>query len=72
VTPAAFEERVTGIDDHADVTRAAAVGALEAALDAWADASEGSWTDEELARARELAAEKYASDEWTRRRPGRR
>jgi lipoate-protein ligase A len=72
VTPAAFEERVTGIDDHADVTRAAAVDALEAALCAWADASEGAWSDDDLERAREVAAAKYASDEWTRRRPGER
>jgi len=67
-----FRERVTGVDDHADVTRRETVAALEAALEAWADASEGTWTDDELARARERAAEKYASDEWTKRRPGRR
>jgi len=72
VNAAAFRERVTGIDDHADVTRAEAVDALEAALGAWADATEGSWTETELDRARSRAAEKYASDEWTRRRPGER
>jgi lipoate-protein ligase A len=72
VTPAGFRERVTGISDHADVSRADAVGALEAALGDWADATAGSWTDDELERARDLASEKYASDGWTRRRPGRR
>ena len=70
VDAATFRERVTGIDDHADVTREEAVDALEAALEAWAAANEGSWTDDELARARERAKEKYASDEWTQRRPG--
>ncbi|WP_435067654.1 lipoate--protein ligase family protein [Haloplanus sp. C73] len=70
VNPETFRERVTGIDDHADVTRSEAVESLESALREWADADEGSWTDDELARARERASEKYASDEWTRRRPG--
>jgi lipoate-protein ligase A len=69
---AAFRERVTGIEDHADGSRAEAVAALESALREWADAAEGSWTDDELERARERAAEKYASDEWTRRTPGER
>jgi len=67
-----FRERVTGIDDHADIDRSAAVDALEGALGDWADAETGAWTDDELARARERAAEKYASDEWTKRRPGER
>ena len=64
-----FRERVTAVDEHADVDREGAVAALETALGAWADADEGSWTDAELERARERAAEKYATDEWTRRRP---
>ena len=65
-----FRERVTGIEEHADVTRADAVATLEAALRDWADAAEGSWTTDELTRARERATEKYGSDEWTNRRPG--
>jgi len=69
---ATFRERVTGIDDHADIGRGAAVAALESALQDWAAATAGSWTDDELARARERAAEKYAADEWTRRAPRRR
>jgi lipoate-protein ligase A len=68
-TPAEFRDRVTGIEDHAEVSRAEAVAHLESALADWADAEEGSWTDEELALARERAAEKYDTDEWTRRRP---
>ncbi|GAB6862828.1 biotin/lipoate A/B protein ligase family protein [Haloplanus litoreus] len=70
VDAATFRERVTGIEDHADVTRTAAVSTVEEALAEWADAAEGSWTEDELARARERANEKYGSDAWTRRRPG--
>jgi lipoate-protein ligase A len=68
VSPARFRERVTGIDEHADCSRAEVVSTLEAALADWADAHEGSWTDDELERARERAAEKYADDDWVRRR----
>jgi lipoate-protein ligase A len=72
VTPAAFRERVTGIADHADIGRETAVERLEAALGDWADAEAGTWTADELARARDRAAEKYATDEWTRRDPSNR
>jgi lipoate-protein ligase A len=72
VTPAAFRERVTGIADHADIGRETAVERLEAALGDWADAEVGTWTDNELARARDRAAEKYETDEWTRRDPSNR
>ncbi len=68
VSAAEFESRVTGIDEHADVSRAEAVDAVESALSEWVDADEGSWTDDELERARTRAREKYASDEWVRRR----
>jgi lipoate-protein ligase A len=69
VTPAAFEERVTGVAEHTDASRAAVVSAFESALAAWCDATEGSWTDAELDRARERVAERYGADEWVRRRP---
>ncbi|SFR36088.1 lipoate--protein ligase family protein [Halogeometricum limi] len=69
VAPERFEERVGGIAEFADVTREEAVSAVESALATWADAAEGSWTDEELDRARERADEKYAADEWVRRDP---
>jgi lipoate-protein ligase A len=72
VDEATFRERVTGIDEHADVTRERTVRTLERALRAWADADVGEWTADELARARERAATKYASEEWVRRRPERR
>jgi len=71
VTTDAFGERVTGIDEHADVSRDEVVTTLEDALAEWSDAAEGSWSDAELDRARERAAEKYDAEEWTRRQPNR-
>lgn len=68
VSVAEFRERVTAIDRHTAATRNAAVRAIERSLRQWADAYEGSWSEEELARARELAAEKYGDDEWVRER----
>ena len=68
VGPGAFRERVTGIDEHADLSREAAVETLENTLGAWADAGEGSWTDAEHERAREIAREKFDSGAWNRDR----
>lgn len=68
VGPETVEERVTSIADYTDADRETAVHALENALADWADAAEGSWTDEELTRARERASEKFASDAWNRER----
>jgi lipoate-protein ligase A len=68
VTPAEFAERVGSIEEYAGCSREAAVSALEGALGDWADAALGAWTDDELARARELAGEKYESAAWTRER----
>ncbi|WP_435127099.1 lipoate--protein ligase family protein [Halobaculum sp. D14] len=70
VDEAAFADRVAGIADLVDASRSDAVAAFEAALAAWSDADEGSWTDDELARAERLADEKYRSDDWVRRTPG--
>jgi len=82
VTPAAFRDRVVGIDELAAVDRADAVAALEAALAAWVVGDgegddeatdldrDGSWTEAELARAEELVETKYRADEWVRTRPG--
>jgi lipoate-protein ligase A len=72
VSKARFAERVGGITDYADATRAEAVAAFEEALSTWADAEAGGWTDAELARAEEIADEKYRADGWVRERPGRR
>jgi lipoate-protein ligase A len=70
VSPERFSERVAGITDLVDVSREETVAAFTAALQEWCDAEEGSWTDDELARAEDLAAEKYAHDDWVHRRAG--
>jgi lipoate-protein ligase A len=67
-TPAEFRERVTSIRELADVSRADAVAAVEDALREWADAEAGSWTDDELSRARDRAKAKFESDAWVRDR----
>ncbi|UIP00534.1 lipoate--protein ligase family protein [Halobaculum sp. CBA1158] len=72
VDEAEFRERVAGITDLADATRRDAVAALEDALATWSDAEAGDWTAAELARAEEIADEKYRSDGWVRERPGQR
>ncbi|WP_152040064.1 lipoate--protein ligase family protein [Salinigranum salinum] len=68
VTPESFGSRVTGVDEHTDAPRETVVTAFEDALASWCDADDGAWTDEELVRAHERATEKYAADEWVRRR----
>ncbi|MFB6072060.1 MAG: biotin/lipoate A/B protein ligase family protein [Halobacterium sp.] len=68
VTPGEYRDRVTSIREQAGVDREDAVSALEDALADWCEAAVGEWTDDELAAARELADEKYATDDWTRER----
>ncbi|MCD2198600.1 lipoate--protein ligase family protein [Halobacterium sp. KA-4] len=63
-----FRERVTSIHEEAGISRDDAVSALEDALAEWCDARVGEWTDDEVEAARELAEEKYATDDWTRER----
>lgn len=63
-----FDERVTNILEQAAVSRERAVTAFEDALADWADADAGTWTNEELDRARERAREKFESDDWNLRR----
>ncbi len=69
VAPEEFRERVVGVDELVDASRYETVETVEDSLAAWADADEGEWTDAELDRAREKVDEKYAADEWVRRRP---
>ncbi|RRJ33081.1 lipoate--protein ligase family protein [Halocatena pleomorpha] len=57
-------DRITAIDEHSDISRQGAVGALEDALERWADAKVGTWTDEELERAAEIATEKFGAEMW--------
>jgi lipoate-protein ligase A len=59
-----FGERVGAVTDYTEVSRAEAVGTLAETLGEWADAHEGSWTDEELATARERVATKYGNPPW--------
>ncbi len=66
-----FEQRGTSIRQQADIAREEAVDGLETALEGWADADVGGWTDEELDRAAEIAEAKYASEEWNRHRRSR-
>lgn len=62
-----FDERVVGIDELVDVRREQVVSALESELAAFVDATEGSWTDGELERARERSTAKYEADEWVQK-----
>lgn len=67
VDRAGFEDRVTSIREASGISRAAAVGCLEDALAEWVDADPGAWSEAEVARAREVAAEKYESEAWNHR-----
>ncbi|WP_458206109.1 lipoate--protein ligase family protein [Haladaptatus sp. NG-SE-30] len=67
-TPSEFADRVTTINEQVSIDRDEAVTAVENALHDWADAEEGSWTDAEVARAREHADAKFASESWTKKR----
>jgi lipoate-protein ligase A len=64
----AYERRVASVRERTEVDRAQTVSALETALEEWADAGEGAWTEDELDRARDRAERKYASDAWARER----
>jgi lipoate-protein ligase A len=82
VTTEEFDGRVCGVEEFVghdevvetglgafggyDVLRSRFVAELEEALAGWAGAEEGEWTDEEVARGKELVEEKYATDEWIR------
>ncbi|WP_276300126.1 lipoate--protein ligase family protein [Halorussus lipolyticus] len=67
-TPDEFRERVTTMNEQVGVSRTEAVEAVEEALREWADADEGGWTDDELARAEDRATEKFESGAWVRDR----
>jgi len=68
VSPERFRERVTGVQEHVDVTRERVVAALEDALAAFVGAERGTWTDAELHEANDLADQKYDRDAWVRDR----
>lgn len=68
LSPDAFTERVTCVREHVDVTRREMVETLERALQDWAQADPGGWSEAELDRARSLASERFGTDAWTRDR----
>jgi len=68
LSPEQFRERVTSVRAEYGADRRETVEALEAALAEWSEAEHGGWTDEELARAREIVKRKYSTDAWVRER----
>lgn len=60
------EKRVAVMRDYVDDTREAIIEALIDAFQGTYGGTMGGLTDEELSAARELAAEKFATDEWNR------
>ncbi len=67
VAPETYADRVTSIEaetDRGELDRPGAVDALATALAEWAGAEPRAWTEEELAAARRLAAEKYDASAW--------
>ncbi|QPV64235.1 lipoate--protein ligase family protein [Halosimplex litoreum] len=61
-----FDERVTSVREQSGIDREAAVAELESSLRSWVSSHEGTWSDRELAQARERAREKFENPEWTR------
>lgn len=59
-----FTERVGCITDVSDLSRETAVDTLANALGEWADATDGSWSSDELAAASDLADRKYGAEAW--------
>ncbi|WP_338727313.1 biotin/lipoate A/B protein ligase family protein [Haladaptatus sp. DJG-WS-42] len=68
LTPGDVQRRITSIHELTGLSRTDAVTALEDALGAWTQAEEGTWTQDEIDRARERADEKFASEAWNRNR----
>ncbi len=67
-SPEEFEERVTAISEHAEISRDTAVGHLEDALREWADAEDGEWATPEHEDAQSLVEQKYSAEAWVRDR----
>ncbi len=68
VSTGTFTDRVTSIREQAGIDREEAVETIADALAKWCDADDGSWSADELEDARALAARKYGTDAWRRRR----
>lgn len=59
------DQRVTCILNHIDVPRHLVMRALRVAFTCGKDWEMGALSEEEISRARRLAAERYENDEWT-------
>ncbi len=68
VSPAVFEERVTGIRQQSGLSRESALETLATALGEWCEAATGEWTGAELEAAAELADRKYGNEAWIQNR----
>lgn len=63
-----FRSRVTGVANQTNISRNSMVSALEKSLQEWADATPGSWRDQEYDRMATLVSEQYGNDDWIRGR----
>lgn len=61
------EQRVSRINDHADISREKVIKKLIEKFTDGKDWEKGSLTSEELGSARELASEKFETDEWNKK-----
>ncbi|TYL36018.1 lipase [Natronococcus pandeyae] len=68
VTPETFTDRVTSIREQAGIDRDEAVETVAESLRDWCDGTAGTWQDEELEAARDLADRKFGTDAWVRNR----
>lgn len=64
--PAVFADRVVGLTDLTDASRATVVATIEDVFERWADATGGEWEAAELQAAQTLAEEKYRATSWVR------
>lgn len=63
-----FEQRVTSIENHTDITRERAITILETELQEWTDAESGTFTASERDHAHDLVEDKFGATEWVRDR----
>lgn len=66
VTREEFDDRVTAIDEQVDIPRANVIQAIEDTLSDAYRPSAGSWSAEELDRARELVESRFGASDWVR------
>ncbi|MDQ2051279.1 biotin/lipoate A/B protein ligase family protein [Natronolimnohabitans sp. A-GB9] len=66
--PEIVTDRVTSVREEAGIDREDAVDTLATALGEWCTAEAGSWREDELAAADDLADRKFGADAWIRDR----